>query len=265
VDLISVGNYALPCDVPSSFPVERYDRLARLLGTAPHLRGWSGAAEALNGVAHRHRAAVAAHERFAAVFKGAFGGDDWFAEEEAFFGVFVYGVSAIECAAYAAYHLGAMVTDAHLPTGSAAAKFPISTDRDLRAISLKGTRDAFAKHATGRPIHLALRDCVDDSKCQKLYEYRDVLAHRLIPSRSSHFIGPPGGVGTVHIAPENAVSVTISGAPKSAGPPQRDTALDAAFTRSHVDTVTRWLTAIVDAVATLADQKLPAALARLRP
>jgi len=141
--------------MPTSFPLARFDALSKLLGEASHLRGWGRCIGGLNGVAIRYRGAVEAHEKFKAVFAASFGGDDWYAEEDAVYSLFMHGVSTIECAAFAAFHLGAIICDSALPT---AVSRVAQTDRSgfgqtdpVFGTSRMGVIGDFQMASSGRP------------------------------------------------------------------------------------------------------------------
>jgi hypothetical protein len=61
--------------------------------------------------------------------------------------------------------------------------FPIQTPDDIRAISRKGTAEAFGKEFPGDALTVALTKLAKDPKLKEWLGVRNVLAHRAAPGR----------------------------------------------------------------------------------
>lgn len=164
-------------ELPSDFPLGPYDSAAQLVRKHAPSEAWREWAAGWNGVAYRFRAAAEYDETFTSSYRQhsatpAF--HERFRQEAALFGFFVSALSTLECAAYAAFALGALANPA---------AFPMATPRDLRHINLRSTSGAFSK---AFPTHVltgefaALRA---DRTLAEIEAMRNFLVHRAQPPR----------------------------------------------------------------------------------
>jgi hypothetical protein len=143
------------------------------------------------GVAFRFRACTMHSENFTAVFQrtgGTAQGEDVYQEDDALFGFFVKGLSALESFYYSLYALGALiVTSTQVPSVPPAEQFPLLTHlvdpvhrgESPRFITPKKTCDAYRQAFPGWPITELLGRMQEDELYKEWSEIRNILAHRV--------------------------------------------------------------------------------------
>jgi hypothetical protein len=104
-----------------------------------------------------------------------------------FFYFFVSGLAAIESCVYGLFAIASIVDSA---------TFPMTKEKDLRAITVKRTAPIFNSHAqfNNEPITQTLTHLTDTMKTHPLYkafdaweQRRNLLAHRVSPGRLLYF------------------------------------------------------------------------------
>jgi hypothetical protein len=178
---------ALGLTVPPDFPVQPYQQVLSHL--APRLAVPSAAhtefLAAWNAIVYRFRA-VADHDH---AFRkhlqryGAMPSDplNRYVQERELFNFYVNGLSALESLSYAVFFLGALA----LPSD-----FPVSSDKDRRAIKPLATVRKFRRHFPTEVLTeiLVRVFAVPDPTYEEWTETRNILAHRTQPPRL-HYVG----------------------------------------------------------------------------
>ncbi len=143
------------------------------------------------GIAYRLRACALHNGDFTRIFqstRGVMQGEEMYQEDDALFGFFVKGHSALESFYYSLYALGALiVTSTEEPSIPPSAQFPLLThliDPDHprvspRAITPKTTYEAYKQVFSGLPITERLGSLLEDERYKEWSEIRNVLAHRV--------------------------------------------------------------------------------------
>jgi hypothetical protein len=169
-------------DMPHDFPTSAYNAVNVKLGPErprdPDVWGEYGAG--WNAVASRFKMVADADDRFTRLIRQNPSHNDIQAQQEALFTFFVGGYAVIESYAYATYAIGALIR----PTD-----FPMLTDNDLRSISPISTQRKYAAHFVGTSIDLELTSFIEPNVDPAFQEWgliRNVLAHRIAPSRRIH-------------------------------------------------------------------------------
>lgn len=149
-------------------------------------------------VAFRLRACATHSQDYTALFqrtRGTSQDEDLFREDDALFGFFVKGLSALESFAYSLYALGALIcTPAQIPSVPPPAQFPLlhpKQPRLLRDITPAATFRTFERAFPGRPLTVLLGRLLSDEAYRQWSEIRNVLAHRAATAgRSIQYRGP---------------------------------------------------------------------------
>ncbi len=109
--------------------------------------------------------------------------EDLFQEDDALFGFFVKGLTALESFAYGLYALGALIcTPAQAPSVPPPAQFPLlhpKQPRLLRNITPTATLRTFKQVFPGEPLTALLGQMLSDETYRQWSEIRNVLAHRV--------------------------------------------------------------------------------------
>jgi hypothetical protein len=137
-------------------------------------------------VVFRLRACAIHSQEYTATFQrtgGTTQDEDLYLEDDALFGFFVKGLSALESFAYSLYALGALIcTPAERPSIPPPAQFPLLHPRQpqrLRAITPTETLHAFEQAFPGEPLTALLGQMISDGAYRQWSEVRNVLAHRV--------------------------------------------------------------------------------------
>jgi hypothetical protein len=96
-------------------------------------------------------------------------------QERALFSFFVSGMAVLESFCYGLYAMASLVN---------AAKFPMTTPAELKAIDPWVTRDKFRSRYGREPLSKSLDALLDSSEWQAWREVRNVLSHRSSPGRT---------------------------------------------------------------------------------
>lgn len=178
------------------------------------------------GVAFRFRACAVHHQSFTEVFRrtgGASQGIDLYQEDDALFGFFVKGLSALESFYYSLYALGALIcTPTQAPSVPPPTQFPLldpAQPGSLRSIDPAHAHSVFAQVFPGLPITELLGRILEDATYREWRQRRNVLAHR----------APTAG-RTVQYSDSS-----FSGQPLSVTQWASDLPLDATMTASRYD------------------------------
>jgi len=171
---------------PPDFPAETYHKVSYLLDTWPHpeCESWEQARGGWHGVGYRFLAVASFDEAWRASL--AEGGTAptpkvrlW--QETSLFGFFVAATAVIDCLSYAAFGAGALVQ----PEAFREMSTPETRQRIRTKDVPKRLRAAFPQASLADSLEVAL---ISDEYVQ-LDRTRNVLAHRLLPSRR-HFVDP---------------------------------------------------------------------------
>ena len=199
-------------------------------------------------MAFRFRACADHHRNFAAVFQRTRGASQdmnlLYQEDDALFGFFMKGLSALESFYYSLYALGALIsTPIQTPGVPPSDRFPWldpNEPKKLRKITPEGTRDTFKKSFPGQPITEHLERLIDDPHYQAWCDIRNVLAHRAATAGRIVYLGP--------LKDGPSFSVT---------PWAFDIPLDAMMTASRYDWLRETINSGVEETAAFAEQQLP--------
>lgn len=96
-------------------------------------------------------------------------------QERALFSFFVSGMAVLESFCYGLFAMASLVN---------AARFPMASPADLRAIDPWVTRDKFKSRYRREPLSRSLDDLLGSSEWEAWREVRNVLSHRSSPGRT---------------------------------------------------------------------------------
>lgn len=206
------------------------------------------------GIAFRLRACAIHSEDFTTTFQrtwGATQGEDVYQEDDALFGFFVKGLSALESFYYSLYALGALiVTSTQEPSVPPSAHFPLLTHLvdpahprvSPRSIAPKTTYDAYTRVFSGLSITKLLGHLQKDEMYKEWSEIRNVLAHRVaLAGRTTQY---PFGF-------------PFNEPPLSVKPWGMDLTLDAKTTASRYTWLRETINTALEETAAFAVQQLP--------
>ena len=176
-------------EVPDDFSAGSYEAIHTRLTGGEYVSGeyvslventvedhiWSQYSGAWNALAYRFRSCAEHDEAFAASIRREASQTETYIQERELFGFFVTGWSAIESLFYALYAIGAMLNRQ---------RFPIIRPEDMRAINPKNTASKFNKAFKSDPLTEVLRHTTSRQEYKDWKEIRNVLLHRIAPSRS---------------------------------------------------------------------------------
>lgn len=135
---------------------------------------------AWGGIAHRFLACGEHHRAYTESFKRAGGeaqGIELYQQDDALFGFFVKGQSAIECLFYALYALGALIASADFSLLN-----PIQSEQkrnnQRQGIKVLKTVEAYRSAFPTEPLTIYLKSLSDDTDYKDWKDMRNVLAHR---------------------------------------------------------------------------------------
>ncbi len=207
------------------------------------------------GVAFRLRACAIHSEDFTTVFqrtRGTAQGEDVYQEDDALFGFFVKGLSALESFYYSLYALGALiVTSTQEPSVPPSAQFPLLTHlvdpahRQVspRSITPETTHDAYAQVFPGLPMTELLGRIQEDEMYKEWSDIRNILAHRVATAGRTIQLGSP--------------NFSLNVPPLSVKPWGMDLLLDATTTASRYTWLRETINTALEETAAFAAQKLP--------
>lgn len=161
------------------------------------------------GLAFRFRACAEHNQVFSASFQETRGDPQHVAlyqEDEALFGFFVNGLSALECFCYSLYALGALVrTPTQTPSTPPQPLFPLldpHNPKKLRAIKPGETLRVFQRHFSGHALTTQLDQMLGDPAYQEWSDIRNVAAHRAATAgRSFQYTDPDALLDGNHVQP----------------------------------------------------------------
>jgi hypothetical protein len=137
------------------------------------------------GVAFRFRACALHYHDFIEVFRRTSGTAqnlDLYQEDDALFGFFVKGLSALESFYYGLYALGALImTPTQAPSVPPPYQFlwlDPGESKKLKRIVPEGVRDTFKTTFPELPLTEYLEHLIDDPHYQAWRDMRNILAHR---------------------------------------------------------------------------------------
>jgi hypothetical protein len=137
------------------------------------------------GVAFRFRACALHYHDFIEVFRRTSGTAqnlDLYQEDDALFGFFVKGLSALESFYYGLYALGALImTPTQAPSVPPPDQFlwlDPGESKKLKRIVPEGVRDTFKTTFPELPLTEYLEHLIDDPHYQAWRDMRNILAHR---------------------------------------------------------------------------------------
>jgi hypothetical protein len=170
---------SLEATVPNDLQRHRLAEIVNLVqkrgSTAPDAA--EVVAGGIRGVLFRYVSCVDDAETFAdsvAVHGAAVGWPERYRQDRALFGFFVNGTAAIDSLCYALFGVGATI----FPPG-----FGVSTNSDLRQITMKATADAYKSHFPSEQVTAKLGALGTDQDYLDWVATRNVLAHRIHPAR----------------------------------------------------------------------------------
>ncbi len=200
------------------------------------------------GVAFRFKACTIHQQNFVEVFERTAGRSQdagLYEEDDALFGFFVKGLSALESFYYSLYALGALIsTPTQTPSVPPPAQFPLldpARPDSLRNIDPARTHRAFTQMFPGLPLTECLGHILEDTTYRELRLWRNVLAHR----------APTAGRTIQNADP------FFSRPPLAVMPWATDLPLDATTTTSRYTWLRETLNAALEEVAAFAAQQLP--------
>ncbi len=210
------------------------------------------------GVAYRLRACALHNEDFTKTFqstRGVIQGEEMYQENDALFGFFVKGLSALESFYYSLYALGALiVTSTEEPSIPPSTQFPLLThlvDPDHprlspRFITPRTTYEAYRRTFSGLSITNLLGRLLEDERYKEWSEIRNVLAHRVaFAGRTTEYpFALPFGA-------------SFNEPPLVVKPWGMDLTLDATTTASRYPWLRETITAALEETAAFAAQHLP--------
>ena len=207
------------------------------------------------GVAFRLRACAIHSEDFTTVFqrtRGTAQGEDVYQEDDALFGFFVKGLSALESFYYSLYALGALiVTSTQEPSVPLSAQFPLLThlvdpahrQDSPRSIRPETTYDAYTQVFPGLPMTELLDRIQEDEMYKEWSDIRNILAHRVATAGRTIQLGSP--------------NFSLNVPPLSVKPWGMDLLLDATTTASRYTWLRETINTALEETAAFAAQKLP--------
>lgn len=150
------------------------------------------------GIAFRFRACALHYHDFMEVFRRTGGASqdlDLYQEDDALFGIFVKGLSALESFYYSLYALGALIiTPTQAPSVPPPDQFlwlDPGKSKKLKKIVPEGVRDTFKKTFPDLPLTEYLERLIDDPFYQAWRDMRNILAHRAATAgRTIQYQGP---------------------------------------------------------------------------
>ncbi|HYU76632.1 MAG TPA: hypothetical protein VEL31_28510 [Ktedonobacteraceae bacterium] len=206
------------------------------------------------GVAFRFRACATHSEDFTAIFQrtqGAARGEDMYREDDALFGFFVKGLSALESFYYSLYALGALIVmSKQEPKVPPSAQFPLLTHlvdpaqrSGPRRITPEETHRAYTQAFPGLPTTEFLDRILRDEMYKEWSQIRNILAHRVTSAGRTIELSPFG--------------FPLNGPPLSVKPWGMDLPLDATTTTSRYTWLRETINTALEKTAGFAAQQLP--------
>ena len=195
--------------VPVDFPTEAYERVNQRVsaafnsyqaawnatgkpGSAPPWGPWQQYAAAWRAVLYRFASTSSHDEAFTKRIRFCGRSPELaqqYALDDDLFGFFVKGLSTMESFCYAVYSVGAMIDPS---------TFHFITT-NLRRIDVGKTRQAYSEAYAGEGLTNSLQDLDGSSEFAEWNTIRNVLAHRISPSRTFFVGGPRDGRVTAAI------------------------------------------------------------------
>jgi len=207
------------------------------------------------GVAFRLRACAIHSEEFTAIFqrtRGTTQGEARYQEDDALFGFFVKGLSALESFYYSLYALGSLIiTSTREPSVPPSTQFPLLTHlidpahRQVspRSIKPEKTYDAYTRVFPGLPMTELLGSMRKDAKYKEWSEIRNILAHRVATAGRTIQLGSP--------------DFSLNVPPLSVKPWGMDLLLDVTTTTSRYTWLSKTINTALEVAAVFATQQLP--------
>lgn len=165
--------------MPKAFPNKSYESIHKIMKGMKdkfHL-SWKQYAGAWNAIGYRFKSCAENDRIFTqSMLKTGKSPEphERYIQERALFYFFVNGLSALESLLFGLYAIVSFVKPK---------EFPIETERDLKAINPKLTRDKFKKNFKTYDIANSLIKLLEDKRYIEWKEIRNILAHRASPGR----------------------------------------------------------------------------------
>lgn len=181
-------------EMPDDFPIQDYNHIhsKMQLFANSHPTEFAEYGGGWNALAYRFSYTADNDDEFREALKN----NDRYLQERGLFGFFVSGLSVVESFSYALYFIGSILD---------AARFPISTEEDLRNVNPGRTANRFQAAFPGSDISDVVSNVVKSNSFTEWKLVRNILAHRSTPGR--HI--------SVELAPEQ---FTITDSPESPPP-----------------------------------------------
>jgi hypothetical protein len=165
--------------MPQDFDVDSYNAVHKCLQSkiTPNKDVWGCYAGGWNAITYRFLTVDESDKKFTESINKAGGAPvpcERYIQERELFSFFVNGLATIESFCFAIYAIGVLVGPS---------KFSMSTQRKLSNITPKNTVRKFKKGYPNEQVTKELQKLVESDEFECWKDIRNVLAHRLAPSR----------------------------------------------------------------------------------
>jgi hypothetical protein len=182
--------------MPPDFPVKTYNEVLKYINkyNTSKKEEWTLFHMGWNGLRYRYRAMADYDEQFTSSVKksNSSSHEERYIQENALFGFFVSGVSAIECLFFSIYCMASFINTK---------SFPVMKANELR-FDPENVTTRFNISFPNDALSSCMTNFQANPKWTDLNDFRNVLSHRGVPPRTFYAGGERDGMATIPINPK---------------------------------------------------------------